>query len=52
MLVYDYIDVTQFDNYMFSYHIRCVLCLALWWVGVCGTVWSGFGGVSVEQVAL
>ena len=25
ILVCDYIDVTQFDNYMFSYHIRCVL---------------------------
>ena len=65
--LYDYIDVTQFDSYMFIFSIRCLLkhsshnnsidvtpfilrrqrtvCAA------CGTVWSGFGGVSVQYVA-
>ena len=68
MLVYDYIDVTQFDNYMFIFRIPCVLehsshfssidatpfilrrCRIV--CAVCGSVWSGFWGVSVHQVAL
>jgi len=67
-LVCDYIDVTQFDSYMFSFVLRCLfkyfshfssiditpLILNRWRI-VCAAyraVWSGFGGVIVQQVAL
>jgi hypothetical protein len=67
-LVYDYIGVTQFDSYMFIFRLRCVFknsstfssndvmpsIVTQWRIvcAACGTVWSGFGGVSVQQVAV
>ena len=67
-LVCDYIGVTQFANYMFNLFLNCVFkisshissidvtpfILRPWCIVcvACGTVWSGFGGVSVRQVAL
>ena len=58
MLVCDYIDVTQFDKYIFVFYIRCfenfssinvtplILRCCRIVCAECGTVWSGFGGVS------
>ena len=59
--VYDYTDVPQYGNYIFSFLLRCVLknfshlssigvilfILRRWCIVCvgCGTVWSGFGGV-------
>jgi len=63
-LLYDYIDVTQFDNYMFNFVLYCLfknsshfssMEITMRWRIVCaagGIVWSKFGVVSVHQVAL
>jgi len=63
-LLYVYIDVTQFDNYVFNFVLYCLfqnsshfssMEITMRWRIVCaagGTVWSKCGGVSVQQVAL
>ena len=63
MLVYDYIDVTQFDYYMFVFCIIFKTFLTLQFnrrntvyfkmmCAACGTFWNRFGAVSVHQLAL
>ena len=58
--VYDYIDVTTFDNYMFNFLLSCLFknfsdfssidvtpSISRRWrivCAACGTVWSKFGG--------
>jgi len=59
LLLYDYIDVIPFDNYIFIFYIRCFSkhpshfssiditpsILRRWHIvcAECGTVWSGMG---------
>jgi len=66
--IYDYIDVTKFENYMFNFLLRCLMknfshfssidvipyILRRYRIvcAACGTVWNRFSGVSVQQVAL
>jgi hypothetical protein len=68
ILLYDYFDVTQFDNYMYNFLLICLyknfshfssidvtpFTLRRWRIvsAACGTIWSRFGRVSLKQVAL